>query len=168
MAKKHTGHTDTTLEAAAETVTGVEESSETLTAPETVETMAAAETVTTTETTETVMETVAEAAPQTALECTAEPESTLSEAIREGSEDARATAANLFPALSGLLYKGVYNSFYVLTYGVVFGSLVVGSLIPSNNAMGDGVRAGFKAAQKDFKAGKEATGAPSTEGLAAA
>ncbi len=104
-------------------------------------------------------------APQTALERTAAP---FAEAIHEGIGDARAAAASF----RGILHKGVYNGFYYLTYGVVFGSLVVGSFIPSNNAMGDGVREGFKAARKDFEAKQEAghsTDAPiSEEGLAAA
>ena len=43
---------------------------------------------------------------------------------------------------------------------------MVGSLIPSNNAMGEGVRAGFKAARNDFEAQKAAPSAD--EGLVAA
>jgi hypothetical protein len=130
---------------------------------------AAAEAVETTETTaasETVQESVE--APQTALEKT-EPAEGFAEAIREGAHDACSAAAGFLPSVGGMIHKGVYHGFYYLTYGVVFSSLVVGSLIPSNNAMGDGVRAGFKAAKDDFEAQKTAAGGPAAdEGLAPA
>jgi hypothetical protein len=109
---------------------------------------------------------------ETAPEKTAAPAVSLSEAIREGAGDAREAAADFIPAVGSLIHKGVYNGFYYLTYGVVFGSLVVGSLIPSDNAMGEGVRDGIKAARKAFdereKAARAAEAAPMEEGLASA
>jgi hypothetical protein len=92
----------------------------------------------------------------------------VAEAVREGASDASEAAAGFIPAIGAMVHKGVYSSFYALTYGVVFGSLVVGSLIPSNNAMGEGVRDGIEAAKRAFKARKEAAHAeemPAEEGL---
>lgn len=109
---------------------------------------------------------------ETALERMAEPETSLAEAIREGAGDAREAAAGFFPAVGKALHKGVYNTFYYATYGVVFGTLVVGRLIPSNNAMGEGVHDGFEAARKAVEARERAAAAaeaaPLDEGLATA
>jgi hypothetical protein len=112
---------------------------------------------------------------ETALERTAEPAEDFSEAIREGASDAREAAAGFIPAVGGMIHKGIYSGFYYATYGAVFGAMVVGSLIPTNNAMGEGVRDGFKAARRAFE-GRERRAAegvsaaeamPMEEGLAA-
>lgn len=151
MAKKHSSYSDPAPEAVAETEQAAPETVETAADETVVESVAA-------ESAEVVAESVE--APQTALECTAAE--TIGDAIREGASDARSAVDNL----RGAVRQGVYSGFYYLTYGVVFGALVVGSLIPSNNAMGEGVKAGFKAAQDDFEAQKSAT--PADEGLVAA
>jgi hypothetical protein len=151
MARKHTEHTEPTPEAASEA------------SVETVETLEASS--------EAVQERTE--ITETALERTAEPEAGFAEAIREGASDAREAAAGFFPAVGDAIHKGVYNGFYYLTYGVVFGALVVGRLIPSNNAMGEGVRDGYAAAAKAFEEREKAAraaaeAAPPDEGLAAA
>ncbi len=161
MARKQSSYSEPAPEAAAEEAQeATVETVETTTETETVMESVAAESAE-------AMESVAESveAPQTALECTAQPE-TIGDAIREGACDARSAVDNL----RGAVRQGVYSGFYYLTYGVVFGALVVGSLIPSNNAMGEGVKAGFKAAQDDFEAQKAAAAeaAPADEGLVAA
>lgn len=121
---------------------------------------------------ETVTEVVqerTEVVETTALERTAEPEAGFSEAFREGANDAREAAASFFPAVGKVIHKGVYNTFYYATYGVVFGALVVGRLIPTNNAMGEGVHDGFEAAKKAFEEREEAAEAvPLDEGVAMA
>jgi hypothetical protein len=151
MARKHTEPvTDETIreqEASAET-TGTREVS--------VETR---ETLGTAETPETLAERVEEPAESsvmesTAVEIAAEPAEGpegLAGAFREGAEDARAAAEGFVPAVGKLIHDGVYSTFYTLTYGVVFTSLVVGSLIPSDNAMGEGVRDGIKDARQAFE-----------------
>jgi hypothetical protein len=161
MSKKHPKHNAPSTGATPEAATG------TMEPPETVEP-------------ESIMEASGETAPKSAkdsaavLERTAEPAEGFSEAIREGADDARAAAAGVIPEVGELIHKGVYNGFYYLTYGIVFGSLVVGSLIPSNNAMSDGVRDGIKAARRDFEGKEEAGGGhaaeatPSEEGLSPA
>jgi len=72
--------------------------------------------------------------------------------ITEGAADARTAASNATLAAGKAARKTVYSGFYYLTYGVVYGTLFVGSLIPSNNAMGEGVHDGAAAARKDFDA----------------
>jgi hypothetical protein len=158
MARKQSSYSEPEPEIAAEAEQA---------AAETVETTPEAETVVESVAAEPAAETIAESveAPQTALERTAAPE-TITDAIREGACDARSAV----DSLRGMVRQGVYNGFYYLTYGVVFGGLVVGSLIPSNNAMGEGVKAGFKAARDDFETQKTAAAeaAPADEGLVAA
>jgi hypothetical protein len=160
MSKKHPKHDEPSTGTTPKAATGTMEPLETV-EPEAI--MEASG--------ETVQES-AEVHP-TALERTAEPTEGFSEAIREGTEDARAAAAGVIPEVGELIHKGVYNGFYYLTYGIVFGSLVVGSLIPSNNAMSEGVRDGIEAARKDFEGREEAGGhaaeaTPSEEGLSPA
>jgi hypothetical protein len=129
-----------------------------------------------TETLEASAETVQESVEitQTALERTAEiAPGGFTDAIREGASDAREAVAGFFPAIGNAIHKGVYNGFYYATYGVVFSALVVGRLIPSNNAMGEGVHDGFEAAKKDFAEREAAAQAapeavPMDEGLAPA
>jgi len=77
-------------------------------------------------------------------------------AIREGASDARHAAAKFIPTVGRLVHNGVYGGFYRVTYGLVFGSLVVGSMIPTNNAMGEGIRDGVRAARRAFEEKKKA------------
>ncbi|HYE35561.1 hypothetical protein [Methylocaldum sp.] len=79
------------------------------------------------------------------------------EAIKEGANDARSAFAEFIPGIGGVIHNGVYSGFYYLAYGVVFSSLAVASLLPSHNAMGEGVRDGAEAAKKAFKGRHEGT-----------
>jgi putative methionine-R-sulfoxide reductase with GAF domain len=72
--------------------------------------------------------------------------------ITEGAADARTAASNATQAAGKAARKTIYSGFYYVTYGVVYSTLFVGSLIPSNNAMGEGVHDGAAAARKDFDA----------------
>ncbi|MGZ8218374.1 hypothetical protein [Methylomagnum sp.] len=184
MARKH--HTEPTepVESSVESIeaTTTEFTPESIEEPTVAESVIA-ESVETVETLEAVSSPAGETTYErteftetTALERTAEPAEDFSEAIREGASDARDAAAGFIPAVGGMIHKGIYNGFYFATYGVVFGSMVVGNLIPSNNAMGEGVRDGFKAARRAFDgrervAAEEAAAAETAmameEGLAA-
>ncbi|MGX2030188.1 MULTISPECIES: hypothetical protein [Methylocaldum] len=73
------------------------------------------------------------------------------EAIKEGAEHARSAFAELIPEVGGMIHKGVYSGFYYLSYGVVFGSLMVANLLPAHSAMEEGVRDGAEAARKAFE-----------------
>jgi hypothetical protein len=80
-----------------------------------------------------------------------EGSTSLVKAITEGAAGACSAAANIVPATGKVVRKTVYSGFYYVTYGVVFSSLMIGSLIPTNNAMGEGVQDGVSAARKAFK-----------------
>ncbi|MGX2039797.1 hypothetical protein ACWJKU_06640 [Methylocaldum sp. MU1018] len=86
-----------------------------------------------------------------------EPSEGLGEAFKEGAEHARSTFAEIIPELGGMIHKSVYSGFYYLTYGAVFGSLLIGSLIPADSAMTEGVRDGAEAAKKAFEGRHEGT-----------
>ena len=88
--------------------------------------------------------------------------------ISEGAADACTAATNATQAAGKAARKTVYSGFYYLTYGVVYGTLFVGSLIPSNNAMGEGVRAGADAARKDFANREQPEAAPADTAAAPA
>jgi hypothetical protein len=75
------------------------------------------------------------------------------EAVSDMGREAQAAGAGVIPTVGHWIHQGVYSSFYYVTYGVVFGALLIGSWIPSNNAMGDGVRDGAKAARSAFEGG---------------
>jgi len=74
----------------------------------------------------------------------------LARAISEGAVEACHAASNVIPAVGKAVRKTVYSGFYYATYGVVFSSLMIASLIPSDNAMGEGIRDGAEAARKSF------------------
>ena len=103
-----------------------------------------------------------------AAETAAEESKSLARVISEGASDACAAATNAFPAAGKALRKSIYTGFYYVTYGVVFSSLAVASLIPTDNAMGEGSRAGAAAARKDFGSRKEAVEEGAAKAAAAA
>lgn len=78
-------------------------------------------------------------------------------AVSDMGREAQAAGAGVIPTVGHWIHQGVYSSFYYVTYGVVFGALLIGSWIPSNNAMGDGVRDGARdgaqAARSMFEGG---------------
>jgi putative methionine-R-sulfoxide reductase with GAF domain len=73
------------------------------------------------------------------------------EAVKEASADAAEAAAKAPAEIGKFLSKTVYGGFYYLSYGVVFGSLIVGKLIPKNSAMAHGIHDGAIAARDAFK-----------------
>ncbi len=78
------------------------------------------------------------------------PQTGFGEAIKEGAEHARSAFAEFVPELGSIVHKSVYSGFYYLSYCVVFGSLMIASLLPEHNAMEEGVRDGAEAAKKAF------------------
>lgn len=73
------------------------------------------------------------------------------EGLREGAGDARAAAARLIPAVKQAVSKGVYRTFYGISYGAVYGAMVVANVMPTNNAMGEGLRRGAENAKEAFR-----------------
>lgn len=89
------------------------------------------------------------------LEEAAEAPKGLVRVISESAADACSAASNATQAAGKAARKTVYSGFYYLTYGVVYSALFVGSLIPANNAMGEGVHDGAAAARKAFDAHRQ-------------
>ncbi|MCU0733951.1 MAG: hypothetical protein MUF20_00310 [Methylotetracoccus sp.] len=93
----------------------------------------------------------------------------LAKVISESAADACSAASNVLPEAGKLVRKVVYKGFYYATYGVVYSSMVVGSLIPSHSAVGEGLHDGAAAARKDFASrGETVTEAAATPSAAAA
>lgn len=112
----------------------------------------------------TVLEEAAETV-ENVYEASAEAVQGVPAAIREGASDARRAVAGILPAMGTMVRKSVYGGFYYGSYGVVFGALVVSRLIPSNNAIGEGIRDGAMAARADFDAHEHAVHSKPVEGL---
>lgn len=72
---------------------------------------------------------------------------TAAEAVQEGASDAKAKAQQMAPAVGRAVSKSVYATCYYLSYGVVFPTLLVASVIPLNNPVGHGLTDGAAAAK---------------------
>jgi hypothetical protein len=106
--------------------------------------------------------------PEEPAETPAEsPAETAEHAMAPAAEEAaevREAAAGILPTLGKAIHRGVYSSFYCLTYGIVYGALTIGRRIPADNAMGEGVRDGAEAARKAYEGGLGRTVEPAGEG----
>ncbi|CAI8730689.1 conserved protein of unknown function [Methylococcus capsulatus] len=117
-------------------------------------------------------------APETSMESASGTEATKSTAItavavaveglKEGASQARKAAGEFVPALARTLSKVVYTGSYGITYGLVFGGLMIGSLIPKDSALAKGMCDGADSAVKDFtrRENERAALAASGEGMA--
>lgn len=54
------------------------------------------------------------------------------------------------PAIAGPLGRMVYGTVFSLSYGVVYGVILIGQLIPGGRLIGRGLRDGATAARRDF------------------
>ena len=73
---------------------------------------------------------------------------TAAAAVRQGAGDARAKAMELAPAVGESVSRAVYATCYYVSYGVVFPTVFVASLLPLNNAFGYGLADGASAAKE--------------------
>lgn len=69
---------------------------------------------------------------------------------QEGSEEAPALLEETTPK-AGPLSRAVYNTFFGISYGVVFGSLLVGKLIPKSSMIDTALHDGAVAAREAFE-----------------
>jgi hypothetical protein len=76
----------------------------------------------------------------------------LVEAAKSGASDASRAAQGFFPAVGRTLVKGVHATGYAVGYGTTFPVVLVGRLLPKNNAIGygciDGGAAGLDLARQ--------------------
>src|SRR5579859_4788193 len=68
------------------------------------------------------------------------------EAVRDGAGGALARAKQALPATGEYISSFVYSSFYYLSYGVVFPTLLVTNFIPGLGCVADGLTDGAAAA----------------------
>ena len=74
------------------------------------------------------------------------PLSTARRAMVDGASDARQRVAELVPATGALLSQTLYGGCYCVSYGVVFPTVLLASLLPTNNILGKGFSDGANAA----------------------
>jgi hypothetical protein len=68
------------------------------------------------------------------------------EAVRDGASDALAKAKQAVPATGEYVSRFVYSSFYYLSYGVVFPTLLVTNFLPGCGPIATGLVDGATAA----------------------
>jgi len=120
-------------------------------------------------------ETHATEVPQDSLQQVGQAMITAASAVRKGAEDARVKAQQLAPAVTQSVGKAVYATCYYLSYGIVFPTVFVASLVPMDNPIGYGIVDGATAAKEAVsdmrarrKARRESTSSAGPEGLALA
>jgi len=69
------------------------------------------------------------------------------QAARDGASDARAKVATVVPAVGEFLSRFTYTTFYTISYGVVFPSLLLARAVPQENALVHGLIDGSRAAR---------------------
>lgn len=72
---------------------------------------------------------------------------TAMQAARDGAADARTKVAETLPAVGGFISRLVYTTSYTLSYGVVFPTMLVVSVLPKENAVVHGLVDGGRAAK---------------------
>jgi hypothetical protein len=78
------------------------------------------------------------------------------EAVKHAAADAAEAAAKAPEVIGKFFSKTVYDSFYSLSYGVVFSALMVAKLIPKNSGLACGMRDGAIAARAAFRGRRNA------------
>lgn len=75
--------------------------------------------------------------------------------VKKGATAAKQAASKIASAPSRLFDIGVYGACYGISYGVVFTSLVIEKMLPTNGLVTKGFHDGAKVARKDFKTRQE-------------
>lgn len=73
---------------------------------------------------------------------------TAAQAARDGAGDAISQAKKAAPAARELVSKFVYSSFYYLSYGVVFPTMLVANFVPGGGPIASGLLDGATAASE--------------------
>lgn len=72
------------------------------------------------------------------------------EGIKEGMGQPREAMEEFLPMLRETLSKAVYTTCYGISYGVVFGGLVIASLLPKESMIRKGICDGAESATRSF------------------
>src|SRR3954453_9898101 len=89
----------------------------------------------------------AEAAAADPLKTAADAMALAVQAAKDGAADASARVSEAMPAVGRFLSRLTYTTFYGISYGVVFSSLMVAGAVPKNNALVYGLTDGALAAR---------------------
>ncbi len=81
------------------------------------------------------------------IESTAGTLELVAQATQRGAEDARVAAARTWTATWLFVSRFVYNTCFIISYGVVFPSVLLARAVPVNNAAIRGLIEGAQAAQ---------------------
>ncbi len=68
------------------------------------------------------------------------------QAVKEGAESAKLSAADAWPAASRFLSRTVYKTSYAISYGIIFPAALISRTIPKDNAFVHGLVDGARAA----------------------
>jgi hypothetical protein len=79
----------------------------------------------------------------------------VTEAVQEGTAQAKQTAAGVLPAAGELASKTLYGICYNAAFGVTFAALTIARLIPTESPVAHGLHDGTKAAVKLIEAQAE-------------
>jgi hypothetical protein len=82
------------------------------------------------------------------------------QAVKEGAESAKLTAADAWPAASQFLSRAVYKTSYAVSYGLVFPAALISRSIPRNNAFVHGLVDGARAASDAVRSTGDAPADP--------
>jgi len=80
------------------------------------------------------------------LKSVASAMATAAEAVRDGAGDALAKVKQAVPATTQAVSRFVYSSFYYVSYGVVFPTMLVTNFVPGLGPVAAGLEDGAKAA----------------------
>jgi len=75
--------------------------------------------------------------------------------VKKGATAAKHAAAKIASAPSKAFDSALYGTCYGISYGVVFTSLVIQKMLPTNGLVTKGFHDGAKVAHKDFKTRQE-------------
>ena len=84
-----------------------------------------------------------------AVETVTETTGNIVDAVREGFESGARAADSLWSGVRHAASDALYGGAYFAAYGVTFGVLFVGHLIPRDSSLGRGLRDGAKRAASD-------------------
>jgi hypothetical protein len=91
-------------------------------------------------------------------------------AVQQGAIDARDKARRVAPGIGRAISKTIYATCYYTSYGIVFPTLLISSLLPLDNAVGYGLADGARAARdaiEDLKVQRKARKEAHRQALAA-
>jgi hypothetical protein len=76
----------------------------------------------------------------------------VTQAVQEGTEQAKQTAEEALPAVGELVAKTLYGTCYYAAFGVTFAALTITRLIPTDSPVAHGLHDGTAAATRQFEA----------------